>query len=199
MLADSSSEEEAQSAEEGDEEWLDDELFDDDEEEVVDEDAGPSTDLGWSGDYSMFKGVKETFQEQTGPRIEGTTLSGSFTQFWDRPFIDSIVAETNKYAWEFIAAANETVALPPHSRVHVWEETSVDEIYRLISVMILMGFCVRGRIEEYFSLGILGMLDFRKLMSKNRFLLLMKFLHFVDNRCIIPGDNKKIAKIQPVV
>lgn len=145
MLADSSSEEEAQSAEEGDEEWLDDELFDDDEEEVVDEDAGPSTDFRWSGDYSMFTGVEETFQEQTGPRIEGTTLSGSFTQFWDRPFIDSIVAEINKYAWEFIAAANKTVALPPHSPIHAWEETSVDEIYRLILVMILMGICVRGR------------------------------------------------------
>lgn len=43
---------------------------------------------------------------------------------------------------------------------------------------------------------------FRALMSLDRFWLLMKFLHFIDNETIHPmthGNDRKIAKISPIL
>ncbi|XP_041983233.1 piggyBac transposable element-derived protein 4-like [Aricia agestis] len=115
--------------------------------------------------------------------------------------MELIEAETNKFAENKISAYFETAAdLPPKSRLHQWSETTVAELYRLIAVMILMGMCVRGRVDEYWSTGTLGMPGFRTIMSKDRFLLLMRFLHFVDNDSIsCRGPERKLAKIKPVL
>lgn len=86
--------------------------------------------------------------------------------------------------------------------MHKWSETTIPEIYRLISVIILMGICVRGRIDEYWMTGVMGMPDLRKLMTIDRFWLLMGYLHFVDNESISPscrGYERKISKIKPLV
>lgn len=113
--------------------------------------------------------------------------------------MESIVIETNKYAWECIVSATE-IGLPTHSRVHDWVETTIPELYRLIAVFIIMSICQRGRIDEYWSGGFIDMPKFRKIMSKNRFLLLMQFLYFADNRLILEhGPERKLANIKPIV
>lgn len=69
-------------------------------------------------------------------------------------------------------------------------------------ILILMAVCYRSRVDEYWSTGILGMPRFRALMSLDRFWLLMKFLHFIDNNTIHPmthGHDRKIAKISPML
>lgn len=81
-------------------------------------------------------------------------------------------------------------------------ETSVDELYRLIAVIMLMSICVRNRIDEYWSTGILSMPAFWKIMSINRYTLLMKFIYFVDNNTIdtdFHGAERKLSKIKPLL
>jgi hypothetical protein len=155
----------------------------------------------WTADYETFSGVRERFDRDVGPTIEGTSPSGLFTQLWDESLMQSIAMETNKYAWTNIALASESQqGIPDRSRLHDWIETSSSELYRFIAVLILMAMCLRGQIEEYWSKGILGMPGFRELMSKNRYLLLNKFLHFVDNDSILDrGAQRKLAKIKPLL
>ncbi|XP_034833591.1 piggyBac transposable element-derived protein 4-like [Maniola hyperantus] len=179
------------------------ELLVEEEEEPEEQPEHVVTDDGfaWSEDFSSFAGVREEFHEVPGARIEGTSPSGLFTQLWDEGLMNSVAEETNRYAWEYIAKAHEhEEGLPAHSRVHKWVETSVNELYRLISIIILMGMCVRGRVDEYWSTGVLGMPEFRKRMTLNRFILLMKFLHFADNNKVTShGSQRKLAKIKPVI
>lgn len=147
----------------------------------------------WTDNYNVFTGVREQFQEEVGSKIDGISPSEIFCQLWDQPLLEKIVEETNRYAWQSIVQATESeTGISSQSRVNDWVETSVSELYRLFAVMILMGICVLGRIDEYWSTGILGMPGFRSIMSKNRFMLLMKFLHFKDNYTIsVQGDQKK--------
>ncbi|XP_049882739.1 piggyBac transposable element-derived protein 4-like [Pectinophora gossypiella] len=114
--------------------------------------------------------------------------------------MESIATETNRFAWQHIAPHFEVEdELAEKSRLRQWADTSVGELYKLFSVLLLMGMCVRGRLDEYWSTGILGMPGFRKIMQKDRFLLLMRFLHFADNNTIHHGDDKKLAKIRPLL
>lgn len=128
------------------------------------------------------------------PLKDGSRPLELFTQIWDETVMDLITHETNKYAWETIAAASET-GICARSRLNQWVETSVSELYRLMAIFILMGICVRTRIDEYWATGILGMPSFRKLMTIDRFWLLMKFLHFVDKHLPnIRGEERKLEK-----
>lgn len=42
--------------------------------------------------------------------------------------------------------------------------------------------------------------EFRKLMRRDRFLLLMRYLHFVDNATLsTTGEEKRMGKIKPII
>lgn len=65
-----------------------------------------------------------------------------------------------------------------------------------------MGLCNRGRIDEYWTTGTLEMPQFRQIMSKNRFFLILRFLHFVDNDYLdlnLHGNDRKTSKIAPIL
>lgn len=177
---------------EGDEEGHESEL------ENEGHDTGP---IVWTDDFSMFHGNRASFEEDVGPKIDDTSPSEIFCKFWNQPIIEMIVEETNRHAWQTICQATESeTGIPSHSRINDWVETSVSEIYRLFAVIILMGICLFGRIDEYWRSGLLEVPNFKKIMSKDRYLLLMRFIHFVDNDCITDrGNDRKIAKISPLL
>ncbi|KAI8437366.1 hypothetical protein MSG28_011705 [Choristoneura fumiferana] len=163
-----------------DEEEIIEQLQEIPEDEVVEEEADVEVDqeFSWSADYASFTGVEEDFQEVPGPKIKGINPLAVFTQLWDQELMEHIRDETNRYAWQFIAAASENDGgVLDSSRVNDWVDTSVPELYRLVAVLILMSLCLRGRIEEYWSTGVMGMQQFRTLMSK----------------------EKKLAKIKPIL
>lgn len=173
----------------------------DNDDEGQNEDDGLNLDFSWSEDYRTFGAEREVFREEVGPKIDGTSPCDLFCQLWDQPLLDMIVHETNRYAWQNIAMASESeTGISAKSRINDWVETSVSELYRLIGVIITMGMCLRGRVDEYWGTGILEMPKFRACMSHNRFLLLMRFLHFADNDLLTArGEDRKVAKIQPLI
>lgn len=157
----------------------------------------------WSEDFDEFTGLEEMYQEQPGPTIQITSPIDIFKNIWDRDIMEIIVVETNKYAWQIIVQASEHEnGITPASRLNDWFDTTVEELYTFFSIMMFMSLCNRGRIDEYWNTGILGMPSFRKIMSKNRFLLLLRFLHFVNNDYLtdnIHGDDRKIFKLGPIL
>ncbi|KAI8440900.1 hypothetical protein MSG28_009200 [Choristoneura fumiferana] len=133
--------------------------------------------FSWSDDFSTFSGQEEQYTRDPGPRIPTENILDIFNAIWDLTIISLIVEQTNLYAWQTIAKMSELGALPKY--LDLW-----------------------GRLSEYWSTGTLGMPDFRKLMSKNRFQLLMRFLHFSDNDDVLTGLSgyqKKITKIAPIL
>lgn len=157
----------------------------------------------WEENFATFRGQKEDYSRQAGPTISTTCPYELFTAVWDENVIDLMVRETNRYAWQTIAALSESeVGISRTSRLMKWKETDRDEIYRFLSIIIHMTLCYRARIDEYWTTNVLEMAKFRSLMSRDRFLLLTRFMHFVDNEIsnhTLTSLEKKIAKISPIV
>ncbi|XP_039751814.1 piggyBac transposable element-derived protein 4-like [Pararge aegeria] len=172
-------------------------------EERGEEEVMLNYDFTWSQNFEEFTGTEERFEVQPGPTVQEDTPIKIFKSIWDRSVMEKIVKETNYYAWQKIAAAAEVEdGIKPKSRLYQWEDTTVAELYKFFGIMIYMGICYRSRIDEYWTTGILGMPEFRKLMSKNRFLLLLRFLHFVDNDELGPnirGYERKVSKVVNIV
>jgi len=112
--------------------------------------------------------------------------------------VDMIVQQTNLYAAQYIA--NNTI--PPHSAVNQWRDTDRDEMYTFFGLIVLMGIVFKPRLAMYWSTdelyetGIFG-----KSMARDRFMLLLRFLHFVNNDTIDPKDpnRDRLAKIRNVM
>lgn len=85
-----------------------------------------------------------------------------------------LVDETNKYAWQIVAGANEE-SITSGSRLYDCDETMLEELYKFFSILIYMSVCNRERLDKYWTTGGVGMPCFRKIMSKNKFLLQLGF------------------------
>ncbi|XP_045457225.1 piggyBac transposable element-derived protein 4-like [Melitaea cinxia] len=175
------------------------------------EEAEPSREVGggdmpvsfdWSQDYSTFHGQEMEYQRTPGlSDSAGTQVPFElFMLVWDSTIMDHIVKETNKYAWQTIAKLSESGNIS--ANLDTWVETNVPEMYRYFAVLMYMSLNPRGHIPEYWATNILGMPDFRLLMSRNRFQMITRFLHFVNNDHMSNNTrsyDRKVAKITPIL
>ena len=94
--------------------------------------------------------------------------------------IDHIVEQTNLYAQQFIAEQHD---LRTHSLIHQWKPTDRAEVITLLSILILMGIVYKPRLALYWTTdSLISMPIFNQIMFRDRFLILVRFLHFADNR-----------------
>ncbi|PNF34265.1 hypothetical protein B7P43_G16895 [Cryptotermes secundus] len=103
-----------------------------------------------------------------------------------------IVNETNRYAEGFLANQKEKILTQKKSWFQKWVPTTSNEIRVFLGLLMLMGKIQKPNLRMYFSRK--HMLEtpfFPNVMSEERFSLLTRFLHFVDN------TNKEIAKRDP--
>jgi hypothetical protein len=101
-----------------------------------------------------------------------------FELYFDQVMIDIIVRETNRYADQYISKNPPKV----RSLYKAWTPTSENEMRLFLGIMILQGIVKLPRQEWCWSKRkIIHVPVFSELMSRNRFLLLMKFMHFSDN------------------
>lgn len=177
-------------------------------DDVIDQMVGTSIDFEWREDFDSFRGVAEVFSGPTvGPIEDYDTPYDAFTAIWGRDIIVHIVTETNRYAKQVIDAQMAAGTLKTSSRLHKWTDTNEDEMYVFISVLMFMGLDPRTSQHEYWkSTGYLEMPKFRKLIQYNRFILLNKFIHFVNNSAgsqdlsqtegnLLPAKLRKLAPI----
>lgn len=98
--------------------------------------------------------------------------------------IQVLVRETNTYAQQYKAAHN----LTPHSRVNRWMPTDNEEMTKFIATLWLMGFIRKPTLESYWTKDrLLSTPVFSNLMSRDRFTILLRFLHFNDNNQLPNG------------
>ncbi|XP_045783278.1 piggyBac transposable element-derived protein 4-like [Maniola jurtina] len=152
----------------------------------------------WRGNADNFKGVREEFIGPSGPTfdISGLTPLEIFEQIWDTNIVAHIVRETNKYGRQL--QLNNASKLS--SRLSRWKDTTEDEIWTFFGIIMLQSLVVNNVEREYWypKLEELRVGNFGELMGYNRFLLLKRCLHFVDNTSL-PAHTNKLHKIMPVI
>ncbi|XP_003740690.1 piggyBac transposable element-derived protein 4-like [Galendromus occidentalis] len=102
-----------------------------------------------------------------------------YRDFFDKDLVRMIVAETNRNAKNYIDANT----IGRSSRAQRWEDTSSDEIEKFFGIVLYMGLVPYPSIPDYWSTNDLyGNRIVATTMSRNRFQLLLRFVHFSNNQ-----------------
>ena len=120
-----------------------------------------------------------------------------FYLFLGEDFFDLLVAETNRYATQFIRSQ---LFVKANSRVNDWKPTTVAELKCFVALLLAMGLDDRPTYECYWATSPIFQTPFwSSIMTRNRFQLIMKFFHLVDNSAHDPTQNDKLWKLRPIV
>lgn len=110
-----------------------------------------------------------------------------------------IAEQTNLFAQQCEALALQGLPRPrkPKSRTNDWKQTTCEEIKKLFGLVLDMGLVRLPKISLYWSTDkIFGQTFPATVMSRNRFELLLRYLHFSDNDTADKKD--RINKIRPL-
>ena len=102
-----------------------------------------------------------------------------------------LVTQTNLYAEQKRGPAESSV----------WYPVTENEMKAWLSLYLNMGLVTKPNISAYWSTDpVLSSPFFTSLMSRTRFLQILRYLHFADNNLAPPHDSEehnKLYKIQP--
>ena len=173
----------------------------DDNDEMED----PEGDLEWTNiDIEEEATENEDFlfleDEGLNIRLDPNSSELDFLELYlTDDFYDLIVRETNRFAAQYIASNPDKA----DSRyVGLWTDTTKEELKIFFAVVIMMGIIHKPNINSYWSLDeLLETPSFSKMMLRDRFKLILKFLHFNDNNTYDPEDpnRDRLHKIRPLL
>ncbi|XP_063060042.1 piggyBac transposable element-derived protein 4-like isoform X2 [Engraulis encrasicolus] len=141
-----------------------------------------------------------------GPQNAAAELDGdqpaSFLElFLTDDLLQYIVDQTNLYAVQYLRAHPDG---QPHSRVNAWEPMSVTELKAFFGLCFLTSYVKKPSLELYWSLDEVDATPyFNKTMSRNRFQMIWRFLHFNDNNIVNNSDvmqdaTNEMCEVRPV-
>ncbi len=113
--------------------------------------------------------------------------------------LEEIVRQTNLYAEQFFENNN----VRPRSRAQMWDslQHNLPELKKFLSLILIMESIHYPTIEDYWSTSWpFASSTFSSIMKRDRFSLLLKFLHLNDNNHFIPKGqpgHDPLHKIHP--
>ena len=117
-----------------------------------------------------------------------------FEMFFDGELMKLLVSETNKYHMHTLRRGPMSTSRRKH-----WKDTDEKELYIFIALSILMPHTYKGNQNEYWSTDpLIETPVFGKTMSRDRYLLLLRTLHFADND-LGGSQEDSLWKIRPVM
>ncbi|CAK9832764.1 PiggyBac transposable element-derived protein 4 [Anthophora retusa] len=141
------------------------------------------------------------FMEIAGPKHmpeRNSIPRAYFDLFFTEEFLSLLRSETNRYARQFL----NRVEVPSASRVAEWKATTVSEMRSFIAVLLEMGVTRRPTLFSYWSTNHRHIPWFGQMFSRNRFQLVCRFFHVVDNNKLPARDSPEYdptAKFELVV
>ena len=103
--------------------------------------------------------------------------------------MQKIVEETNNY--------QQQNAAPNVEKAAAWYNTNVEELYIFFATAVLMRLNQKNRIKDYWSTDkLITTPIFGELFTRNRYLSILRYLHFADNNT---EEEGKLRKIQSIV
>jgi len=142
------------------------------------------------------------FTENPGPIGHAAALESEqpvdFTElFISDVLIQSIVDQTNLYADQCIQAMDDT---SQHARYHAWKPVTVSEMKTFMGLLFLTGIIHKPELDMYWCTDdMLATPYFNKVMPRNRFEIIWRFLHFNDNTTRPDNCTDRLYKIRPVL
>ncbi|CAF4489514.1 unnamed protein product, partial [Didymodactylos carnosus] len=113
------------------------------------------------------------------------TPIGFWNYIFPRDLVQTIVYETNRYAENVYKNSNPRQQC---SCINKWVATNIDEFNAFIALLILQGIIRKPELQMYFSTDeLLATSIFNKIMTADRFQILLKMLHFETDH---DPDNK---------
>lgn len=172
---------------------------------------GPTAlfDFDWRAFPSAFidhRSRREPFTGRSGPMVGPISNPyEAFVLIWDRPIIEYIARQTNTYAQEYAEELLNQGLIAPMSRITEWKDTDADELYVFFAILLAMGLVVKDSIDDYWVAdSICSTPFFSAKMTKRRFQLLCRCLHFSPNKDLLSQHSMtrsqaKLHKIRPIV
>ncbi|KAL0829653.1 hypothetical protein ABMA28_003159 [Loxostege sticticalis] len=121
--------------------------------------------------------------------------SNPFEAFWlllDDNYLDMIVHETNLNAVRVFGQPGVT----EKSRITHWKDLDREELMIFLGLLIHTGTIRLNRLNDYWKKHWLFNLScFSQYMSRNRFMLILRCLHFTSE----PSDEDRLNKIRPIM
>ncbi|CAH1975477.1 unnamed protein product [Acanthoscelides obtectus] len=143
-------------------------------------------------DYSAESGLHAGY---AAVLINNLSPYSCFRYFVDDEIINEMVNQTNLYATQVLFEAED---VSRESRLHRWVPTDKGEMLKFIGIVAYMGMVRMPSLEKYWSTDELFQISIiPKVMSRNRFQLLLRMWHFSDNNDCPEGD--RLHKIKPLL
>jgi len=146
---------------------------------------------------SPFTPVDPVFDQSPGPKIDfSDDIKGFVKMFLTDELIELITSQTNLYARQYTADRANSF------RENQWRPVTNEEIVQFIAITILIGIHGLPGLQDYWSNdGLLHNPVFHASMGRNRYQLILKFLHFNDNSRYDPNDPQRdrLYKIRPLL
>ena len=112
-----------------------------------------------------------------------------FNYFCDSSLLQKIVEETNRYATQN--------PITQSSHMKAWTSVTKTELDNFLGLSILMGHVQKGDLQSYQSTDLLLHTPiFGQIMSRDRYIHILRCLHFHDNEEIV---NHPLVKIKSVI
>lgn len=117
------------------------------------------------------------FTKSKGLKVypQGSNSIDYFNLLFDDRLFELLVSEKNKYAVHvFLSGSGGTSA-----RINSWKNTSIPELKIFIGLLLHIGTIRMNRLQDYWKKSeLFNLYFFPKYMSRNRFMLLLRTLHF---------------------
>ncbi|CAF3152996.1 unnamed protein product [Rotaria sp. Silwood2] len=123
--------------------------------------------------------------------LNGESPLDFFKLFFDQKLIHITVDETNKFQ---VNSSDKHTSSSSHQAK--WIPTDFEEMYLFLATFMLMAHMEKFRINDYWSTDLLMATPvFGDIIPRDRFLLLLKSLHFNDNTYQPEGDRSYKIKL----
>ncbi|GFW73903.1 piggyBac transposable element-derived protein 4 [Trichonephila clavipes] len=123
------------------------------------------------------------FSSKVGLKVDAISFKTE-NDFFKLMLTDEILAvlveETNRYAFDLLNLHGESSDKRKHASS--WKPTDKNEILKFLGLILLMGYIEKDSIQDYWTTdNLIETPIFREVMPRDRFLMILKFLHFSDN------------------
>lgn len=118
-----------------------------------------------------------------------------FRLLLDDELLNMIVMQTNNYAVEVLVDSSG-----PRSRISEWKDITTSELLIFIGLTLHTGTIQLPHIEDYWKTHRLFSTCFPRFMSRDRYLLIMRCIHFCENlppTDLPPAD--RLYKVRPLL
>ena len=158
---------------------------------------------GWKSSDWVPKNI--SFTGKPGPCAAAAQLGDDdpvkfFQLFMNDEILEHLVEQTNLYANQSIDSERAKGKQLQHSRSKAWKPVNIYEMKKFLGLMFLTGIIRKPTLEDYWSTD--SMIEtpiFGKVMSRNRFEIILSYLHFNDNEKRSPNCDDRLYKVRPII